>query len=181
MSNEIPEKYGASADAIEFHYDTGSDDFSLWLGEAMTDSSALWDDDNENQSLDDVQLEKIRHHIEQSRAPDKENVLDIGCGWGRILLPLANIFDVKNIVGLTLSESQAKWINNLSNPRIEARLESWKDHDPQAQYDSIISIGAFEYFAKLGLSAEEKIKSIGSFSLGVTVGLGRKATYHYKR
>jgi cyclopropane-fatty-acyl-phospholipid synthase len=87
MSNEIPEKYGASADPIEFHYDTGSDYFSLWLGEAMTDSSALWDDDNENQSLDDVLLEKIRHHIEQSRAPDKENVLDIGCGWSRILLP----------------------------------------------------------------------------------------------
>jgi len=40
---------------------------------------------------------------------------------------------------------------------VEARVENWQDHDKNAQYDSIISIGAFEHFAKLGLSAEEKI------------------------
>jgi len=162
-SNEPREEYGASAEAIEYHYGTGNDYFSLWLGKTMAYSCALWDDNNPEQSLDDAQIAKIRHHCEQARAPGANSVLDIGCGWGSVLLPLANQYDVENVVGLTLSESQANWINDLKNPKIEARLESWKDHDPQAKYDSIISIGAFEHFAKLGLSAEEKIEIYREF------------------
>jgi len=163
MSDQIKEEYGASADAIEFHYGTGNDYFALWLGKTMAYSSALWDDDDPDQSLDDAQLAKIRHHIEQSRAPGQQRVLDVGCGWGSVLLPLANNYGVKNVVGLTLSDSQANWINELNHPAIEARVESWKDHDPNAQYDSIISIGAFEHFAKLGLSSEEKIEIYQEF------------------
>ncbi len=162
-TNTASDEYGASADAIEFHYGTGNDYFALWLGKTMAYSCALWDDNNPDQSLDDAQLAKIRHHIEQSRAPGKNRVLDIGCGWGSVLLPLVDNYEVKNTVGLTLSESQAKWINELGNPRVEARLESWKDHDPSTEYDAIISIGAFEHFAKLGLSADEKIEIYREF------------------
>ncbi|MFT4629171.1 MAG: cyclopropane-fatty-acyl-phospholipid synthase [Arenicella sp.] len=88
---------------------------------------------------------------------DAASVLDIGCGWGSVLQPLADDYHVNNVVGLTLSESQTNWINDLKNSNIEVRLESWKDHNRDAKYDSIISIGAFENFAKLGLTSDEKI------------------------
>ena len=68
MTNILNQEFGASADAIEFHYGTGNEYFSTWLGETMSYSCALWDDNNPNQSLDDAQLAKIRHHIEQSRS-----------------------------------------------------------------------------------------------------------------
>jgi len=163
MTEETREEYGASAEAIEHHYGTGNDYFSLWLGETMAYSSALWDDDDDNQSLDDAQKAKIHYHCRQARADQARSVLDIGCGWASVLMPLANHYKVDNVVGLTLSESQKKWINGLNHPNVEARLESWKDHDPQAKYDSIISIGAFEHFAKLGSSSEEKVEFYREF------------------
>ena len=165
---------GASEEAIEFHYGTGNEYFALWLGETMSYSCALWDAENPEQSLDVAQRAKIQHHCQQARADAAKKVLDIGCGWGSVLQPLVNDYGVDNAVGLTLSESQAKWINDLKNPKIEARLESWKDHDPQAQYDSIISIGAFEHFAKLGFSTEEKIAAYREFFLRCHGWLGSR-------
>lgn len=150
-------EYGASADAIEYHYGTGNDYFALWLGDTMAYSSALWDEDNPEQTLDQAQRAKITHHIVQSGAHKADRVLDIGCGWGSVLFPLADNYKVKEIMGLTLSDSQVNWINGLDHPNIEARLESWRDHDPSAPYDSIISIGAFEHFTKLGMSSDEKV------------------------
>jgi len=163
MTDQTHEEYGASAEAIEHHYGTGNDYFSLWLGETMAYSSALWDDDDENQSLDDAQRAKIHYHCQQARADQAQSVLDIGCGWASVLMPLADHYKVDNVVGLTLSESQKDWINGLNHPNVEARLESWKDHDAQAQYDSIISIGAFEHFAKLGSTSEEKVEFYREF------------------
>ena len=156
-------EYGASADAIESHYGTGNDYFALWLGETMAYSCALWDLDNPEQSLDEAQWAKIHHHCQQAKAGEGKRVLDIGCGWASVLQPLANEYKVSQALGLTLSESQVNWINGLNNPAIEARLESWKDHDPNARYDSIISIGAFEHFAKLGASSEEKVEIYREF------------------
>ena len=129
----------------------------------MAYSSALWDDEDENQSLDDAQRAKIHYHCQQARADKAKSVLDIGCGWASVLMPLANHYNVENVVGLTLSESQENWINGLNHPNVEARLESWKDHDPEAKYDSIISIGAFEHFAKLGSTSEEKVEFYREF------------------
>ncbi|MBT5031520.1 MAG: class I SAM-dependent methyltransferase [Proteobacteria bacterium] len=160
---KIKPESGASADAIEFHYGTGNDYFALWLGESMAYSCALWNSDDESQSLDDAQRAKIRYHCEQARAKDAQSVLDIGCGWGGVLQALVNDYGVTRAVGLTLSDSQLEWVNQLGSTKIEARLESWKDHDPDVQYDSIISIGAFEHFAKLGLSEKEKVKIYREF------------------
>ena len=157
MNSKVNPEFGASEEAIEFHYGTGNEYFETWLGKTMAYSSALYDDINDDQSLDDAQIAKIRHHIEQSRSPNAKKVLDIGCGWGSVLFPLVDTFNVEQVVGLTLSESQAEWVNNVNHPKVEARVENWQDHDANAQYDSIISIGAFEHFAKLGLSSEEKV------------------------
>ena len=163
MTDQTREEYGASAEAIEHHYGTGNDYFALWLGETMAYSSALWDDDDENQTLDDAQKAKIHYHCQQAQADKAKSVLDIGCGWASVLMPLADHYNVENVVGLTLSESQKNWINGLNHPNVEARLESWKDHDANAKYDSIISIGAFVHFAKLGSTSEEKVEFYREF------------------
>ena len=99
----------------------------------------------------------------QARANDANRVLDIGCGWGGVLQRLVDKYDVSSAVGLTLSDSQQQWIQAGKNDRVTVLLESWKDHDPSAEYDSIISIGAFEHFAKLGLTPAEKIKIYRDF------------------
>ena len=115
MNNQTNEEFGASAEAIEHHYGTGNEYFSYWLGKTMAYSCALWDDDDENQSLDDAQLAKINYHCEQARAGDAKRVLDVGCGWGSVLQPLVQNYGVEKAVGLTLSQSQVDWLNQLEH------------------------------------------------------------------
>lgn len=156
---------GASVEAIEHHYGTGNEYFKLWLDESMTYSCAMWGPDNTEQTLYAAQMRKIDYHIEQARAEGAQSVLDIGCGWGSVLNRLVSQYNVHSVVGLTLSKSQAEWIEKTNtNPRITVKLDTWQEHDAgDSAYDSIISIGAFEHFAKLGLSHAEKVKVYREF------------------
>jgi cyclopropane-fatty-acyl-phospholipid synthase len=144
----------SSVEAIQYHYDVGNDFYELWLDRSRTYSGALW---GENDTLDDAQQRKVDFHINQARAPGADRILDIGCGWGSVLKRSVEAHDVKHATGLTLSENQAKWIASFNDPRIEARLESWSDYSPDKPFDAIISIGAFEHFAKPGLTEAETL------------------------
>jgi len=151
-------RYGGSADAVRYHYDVGRAFYQLWLDESMTYSCALWrEDDPAQDTLYAAQLRKIQFQLELARADRATRVLDIGCGWGALLRAAAALPRPQAIVGLTLSEDQAAYVNELKLHKVEVRLESWVDHRPADRYDAIISIGAFEHFAKPEDSVEQKV------------------------
>jgi cyclopropane-fatty-acyl-phospholipid synthase len=160
MSSVAPVNRGASAEAIQHHYDVGNDFYRLWLDPTCTYSCALWE---EGDDLDAAQLRKLDDHIAQARAHGAERVLDIGCGWGSMLQRLVQDHGVQHAVGLTLARNQAQHIESLGNPRIKVRLENWSDHIPESPYDAIISVGAFEHFAQHGLTSSEKIANYRLF------------------
>src|SRR5712692_2932993 len=143
---------GASSAAIQSHYDIGNDFYRLWLDRDLNYSAAMWEPDD---TLDSAQLRKVDYHISQARAEGATRVLDVGCGWGAMLRRLVETRGVRWAVGLTLSNAQASWTRALGNPQIEVQVESWSDHHPTGPYDAIISIGAFEHFAKLEASEAE--------------------------
>ncbi len=149
---------GASAGAIRRHYDVSPAFYRLWLGEGLVYSAALWE---AGDSLESAQRRKIDYHIAEAGASKKQRVLDIGCGWGALLSRLVEHHGVEKAVGLTLSPSQAGCVAR--DPRIEVRLESWADHRPSDRYDSIVSIGAFEHFARVEDSEEQKAASYAEF------------------
>lgn len=151
---------GASAEAIRNHYDFGDDFFGLWLGPERIYSAALFEPGDD---LDAAQVRKLDHHIAAADAAGQERVLDVGCGWGALLRRLVYHAGVKHAVGLTLSSSQAAFAREHGGPEIEVREESWRDHRPDAPYDAIISIGAFEHFAGPGLSPEDKLAAYREF------------------
>ncbi|WP_394842049.1 cyclopropane-fatty-acyl-phospholipid synthase family protein [Pendulispora brunnea] len=151
---------GASPEAIRYHYDVGNDFYRLWLDANMVYSGAMWGPDDD---LEAAQLRKIDYHIWEAGAPGSANVLDIGCGWGALLRRLVGEHGVARAVGLTLSDAQAEWARARSDGRVDVRVESWADHVPAAPYDAIISIGAFEHFARLESSEEEKIDNYRAF------------------
>jgi cyclopropane-fatty-acyl-phospholipid synthase len=189
MSNEVPlngskiSNPGASKAAISFHYDLGNEFFRLFLDRECCYSCAMYDADSE--SLEKAQERKLEYRIRQAGATDADRVLDIGCGWGALLKRLVNVHRVKRAVGLTLSENQADSIRSMGLAGVDIRVESWSDHVPSAPYDSIISIGAFEHFARPSSSRTERmggyrnffecchrwLKSNGWMSLQ-TIGLG---------
>jgi cyclopropane-fatty-acyl-phospholipid synthase len=148
--------HGASVEAIRFHYDVGNDFYRLWLDPSMTYTCALFADGEQEDQLHEAQLRKMDYHIALTGAAGRANVLDIGCGWGGMLRRFVCDHGVAHAVGLTLSEAQAEWIGNQPDPRIEARVENWMDHQPRQLYDAIVSIEAMEAFARLGLRPEEK-------------------------
>lgn len=151
---------GASAQAIQHHYDVGNAFYQLWLDETSTYSCALWEADD---SLETAQLRKLDYHIAQAQVQAAQRVLDIGCGWGGTLKRLADHYHVEKTVGLTLSQAQFDWISDWNHPQIEVRLEGWSEHQPDTPYDGIISIGAFEHFAHSKMTSSEKIQAYREF------------------
>ena len=158
--DKIIDNPGASASAIQHHYDLSNDFYKLWLDPTCTYSCGMW---QERDNLTSAQLRKIDFHIQNCQVKEDHRILDIGCGWGATLKRLVEKYNIKQGVGLTLSENQANWIKKFNIPEIEINLESWSDHNPKELYDGIISIGAFEHFAKLNLSSEEKIEGYREF------------------
>jgi cyclopropane-fatty-acyl-phospholipid synthase len=156
----VQERTGASPEAIRAHYDVGEDFFRLWLGDDLVYSAALFDGDDDLQS---AQRRKLDHHIAAAAVRAGDRVLDVGCGWGALLRRLVQHTRAREVIGLTLSASQAAWIRKAPLAGIEVREEAWRDHRPDRPYDAIISIGAFEHFAKPGLTPEAKLAAYREF------------------
>jgi len=152
------QKVGASADAIQFHYDIGNDFLALAQEAGRNYSCAMW---RENDTHETAQLRKLDYHVEQIRGQGAARVLDIGCGWGSLLHRLVDVHGVRRAVGLTLAKEQVTFIGDTyPDPRIEVRLQNWQDYAADEPFDGIISLGAFEHFAKI---EEDKVDSYRVF------------------
>ena len=69
----------------------------------------------------------------------------------------------ESAVGLTLSRNQADFIEDEQRPQLCIRRESWAEHEPEEPYAAIVSIEAFEAFARLGLPPEHKARVYRAF------------------
>lgn len=159
-SDQVKAGSGASAEAIQAHYDISNDFYALWLDPTMAYSCALWEDGD---SLEQAQLRKLDFHLAQAQASTKKHLLDVGCGWGTLLDRAITRCNVEAAVGLTLSQAQVDWIKASKQDNVSVVLESWKDHQPSSPYDAIVSIGAFEHFARAGVTKAAKADAYRSF------------------
>lgn len=146
-------------EAIRHHYDVGNEFFALWLDRSLTYSCAM--PAGEDDTLEAAQERKVRFHLDAVRAGAAGSVLDIGCGWGSILLAPTN--RVPRAVGLTLSDAQAAFVSAHAGPGVEVRTENWTDYEPDSPFDGIISIGAFEHFARPDDTPAEKVRAYREF------------------
>jgi cyclopropane-fatty-acyl-phospholipid synthase len=146
---------GDAAAAVRYHYDLGNAFFSLWLDRSLTYSCAL--PAGAHDTLESAQERKLQFHLDAIRADRARSVLDVGCGWGALLQRLAEHHRVDRAVGLTLSEEQAAFVRARAHPGVEVRTESWTEYEPDAPFDGIISVGAFEHFARPDQSADERL------------------------
>ncbi|HJQ48330.1 MAG TPA: class I SAM-dependent methyltransferase [Amycolatopsis sp.] len=151
----------AAAAAIRHHYDVSSRFFRLWLDDSLTYSCAMRDSDDE--ALEVAQERKLRFHLDAVRAGQAGSVLDIGCGWGSILQRLSRQHEVTRAVGLTLSDEQAAFVAAQAYPGVEVRVQNWMEYEPGGVFDGIISIGAFEHFARPDQSPAEKVQVYRDF------------------
>jgi cyclopropane-fatty-acyl-phospholipid synthase len=158
----VSETYlGAGSAAIRHHYDVGNDFWRIWLDSTMSYSCAMWADPDDD--LERAQRRKLDFHVDQACAAGAARVLDVGCGWGAMLMHLVGARGVKHAVGLTLSEAQAEYLRAIAPDNVEVWVRNWSDYEPTEPFDAIISVGAFEHFARQGLSQEAQIEAYRRF------------------
>jgi cyclopropane-fatty-acyl-phospholipid synthase len=138
----------AAAAAIRYHYDVGNEFYQLWLDRSLTYSCAL--PNGPGDTLEAAQQRKLRYHADAVGAGGRlsHGVLDIGCGWGSLLRQLSEGGRVRRAVGLTLSTQQADFVRSRRYPGVEVRTDSWVSYRPDQSFDGIVTVGAFEHFAR---------------------------------
>lgn len=137
---------------IQKHYDIGNDFYKLWLDDTMTYSCAYFK--HKNDSLEQAQLNKVHHILNKLNAQPGGKLLDIGCGWGTLIITAAKEYGL-NATGITLSEEQASFITKrIKEEGLENKVTVLiKDYrDIHETYDYITSVGMFEHVGKENLS-----------------------------
>jgi cyclopropane-fatty-acyl-phospholipid synthase len=151
---------GASATAIQQHYDVSNEFYALWLDPTLTYSCALWDGLGDD--LYAAQLRKLDYLAEAARV-NGGRVLDVGCGWGGLAARVLNHHGATHVTGLTLSAAQAEYMRARTDERCTVVVQNWADHQPNQQYDAIVSVGAFEHFADFGLTRPKRVEAYRAF------------------
>ena len=136
---------GSSKEAIQFHYDVSNDFYRLFLDSRMLYSCAYFDGWHDD--IDKAQADKLDMICRKLRLKPGERFLDIGCGWGALLIHAAENYGVSG-EGVTLSQAQydlarervaAKGLSD----RITIALKPFQELD--GTFDKIASIGMFEH------------------------------------
>ncbi|BCS51897.1 class I SAM-dependent methyltransferase [Geobacter sp. SVR] len=133
------------AEAIAYHYDVSNEFYSLWLDPGMVYSCGYFC--NEDDPLEAAQVQKIDRILRKLSLRPGDRLLDIGCGWGALVMRAAEKFGAK-AVGITLSRNQYELAKERIRDagltdRCEVRLEDYRD--VTGKFDRISSVGMFEH------------------------------------
>ncbi len=133
---------------IHHHYDLGNDFYKLWLDKSMTYSCAYFETPED--SLEQAQAQKHDHVCRKLRLKPGETLVDIGCGWGGMLIHAAQHYGVRG-VGCTLSDQQVAYaqerIRELGlDEQIEVRNQDYRKL--KGTFDKFVSIGMFEHVGR---------------------------------
>jgi cyclopropane-fatty-acyl-phospholipid synthase len=146
--------WSRDAEAVRHHYDLGNDFYALWLDRRMVYSCAFFPEPET--SLDDAQEAKLDLVCRKLRLREGERLLDVGCGWGGLVLHAAERYGV-SALGITLSPRQAE----LARERVRAaglarrvRIEICDYRRlREAPFDKIVSVGMVEHVGVAELPA----------------------------
>ncbi|MCP3994775.1 MAG: class I SAM-dependent methyltransferase [bacterium] len=139
--------------AVSHHYDTGNAFFEQFLDPSMVYSCAHFLSPRE--PLEEAQLRKLDLICRKLRLTPGMHLLDVGCGWGALVIHAAREYGVR-ATGITLSEEQAH----------RARLRVEKEHlsgqveievtdyrDIRGEFDAIASVGMVEHVGRKELNS----------------------------
>jgi cyclopropane-fatty-acyl-phospholipid synthase len=134
-------------EAIHFHYDVSNEFYALWLDTAMVYSCAYFE--TPDAGLDAAQQAKLEHICRKLSLKPEENFLDIGCGWGALVIYAAKHYGVR-AHGVTLSPQQLKVARERIEQagltqRVTVELLDYRDLPGESVYDKVASVGMFEH------------------------------------
>jgi cyclopropane-fatty-acyl-phospholipid synthase len=133
--------------AVTYHYNRSNEFYALWLDQRMVYSCAYFatpDDD-----LDTAQERKLDYICRKLRLRPGERLLDIGCGWGGLVIYAAQHYRVE-AYGITLSQPQAELAQKRISEaglaeRCRVEVRDYRDVNEANSFDKIVSVGMFEH------------------------------------
>jgi cyclopropane-fatty-acyl-phospholipid synthase len=170
--------------AISYHYDLPPEFFALWLDRHNVYSCAYFE--REDADLDTAQTRKLDYLCQKLRLRPSDRLLDIGCGWGGLLIHAAANYRVRAL-GITLSIRQAEMARQRIrdagvNDRCRVDVCDYRDLEFDRQFDKIVSVGMFEHVGERQLAeyfsrAWQLLRPGGIF---VNTGISASGNYQRK-
>ena len=132
---------------IQHHYDVSNAFYGLWLDRRMVYSCAYFRNDAD--TLEEAQTQKLDHICRKLMLEPGQEFLDIGCGWGALILRATQAYGV-NATGITLSRNQYDHVTARIKEaglekRVRVELRDYLDLPAAPLYDKIASVGMFEH------------------------------------
>ena len=106
--NPINNSLKSSKENASFHYDIGNDFYQLWLDKSMTYSCGYFKSTDD--TLEKAQINKVDYILMKLNLKEESTLLDIGCGWGELIITAAKKYKAKAL-GITLSSEQSDKVN----------------------------------------------------------------------
>lgn len=139
---------------ISHHYDIGNDFYGLWLDKTMSYSCGYFKE--ESDTLYDAQMNKIHYILKKLNLKEGQTLLDVGCGWGYLIIEAAKLYKVKAL-GITLSEEQyKKATERIKNEGLEdlvsVQLMDYRNLEKSGlEFDRVVSVGMAEHVGHTNL------------------------------
>ncbi|MDF2845531.1 MAG: Mycolic acid cyclopropane synthase [Herbinix sp.] len=136
---------------VQAHYDLGNDFYKLWLDESLTYSCAYFK--SESDTLYEAQKNKIDHILQKLALEDGMTLLDIGCGWGFLLIEAAKKYHIKG-TGITLSKEQCRLFEEkIKEEQLEdylsVQIMDYRDLSKLGKtFDRAVSVGMIEHVGR---------------------------------
>ncbi len=133
------------------HYNLGNDFYKLWLDKSMSYSCAYFK--NETDTLEEAQYNKVHHILRKLNLKQGMSLLDIGCGWGYLLIEAAKTYGIKG-VGITLSEQQYKGFKERIKAEgledyLQVELMDYRElRVSDLKFDRVVSVGMLEHVGR---------------------------------
>ncbi|CAR65821.1 DEHA2E13552p [Debaryomyces hansenii CBS767] len=164
---------------VRDHYDRGDDFYTWFLGPRMIYTSGVISDIEREETLEEMQDNKLHIVADKMQVKEGDHILDLGCGWGT-WTTFASYKYGANVTGVTLGKNQTKWGTELlskygvndSQSRIACvdYRDSPKSQKPNGKYDKITCLEMAEHvgirrFSSFLEQVHESLEDDGLFFL----------------
>ncbi|MEJ8568662.1 SAM-dependent methyltransferase [Elongatibacter sediminis] len=133
--------------ANEQHYEVPAEFFARVLGRHAKYSCAWWDGGADD--LDQAETDALAVTAARAGLDDGQRVLDLGCGWGSLSLWTAERYPASEVLAISNSSAQRRWIEALARERgldnIRVETVDMNRFDTEARFDRIVSVEMFEH------------------------------------